>query len=143
MLLCFQDDHKQDDHVRAGAKEIQSLSIGAGLQGSGEDEDDCVADADERAEALRCPWLDCGASGCLYNLTADESESFDLVRAWSPGPPPARVTALLRRLHARLLWHNATVFSPNRGSEDVASACDAALHRYGGFWGPFVHSHKS
>ena len=103
-----------------------------------DDEEECAADADERAEALRCPWLDCGASGCLYNLTADEGETDDLARASSPHPPPPRIAALLARMQARLSWHNASVFSPDRGAEDLASACDAALHRHGGFWGPFV-----
>ena len=31
-----------------------------------------------------------------------------------------------------------TAFSPDRGSYDIEDACDAALFRYGGAWGPWL-----
>ena len=39
---------------------------------------------------------------------------------------------------ARLAEINATVFSPQRGARDDATACKTALDEYGGFWGPFL-----
>ena len=45
---------------------------------------------------------------------------------------------------SELIKLNGTVFSPDRGpGEAVASiadaACDAALNKHGGFWGPFIY----
>lgn len=37
----------------------------------------------------------------------------------------------------RLVEINATFFAPDRGSKDPV-ACQLAIERYGGFWGPFV-----
>jgi hypothetical protein len=48
------------------------------------------------------------------------------------------VAALLKHLQERIRAYNATVFSPNRGVDDLSGACDAARHRHGGFWGPFA-----
>jgi hypothetical protein len=105
--------------------------------------------------ALQCPWRDCGA-GCLFNLSHDPTESIDLTRqtystrtsahghsetltaAVAPRDPPRVVAALLKHLQERIRAYNATVFSPNRGVDDLSGACDAARHRHGGFWGPFA-----
>jgi len=80
-----------------------------------------------------CPWRECGTQGCLFNLTHDASESHDLLAATAT-PPPQELVAALR---SRLVAHNATTFSPNRGQPSDARACAAATER-GGFWGPFA-----
>ena len=69
-----------------------------------------------------------GAGGCLYELLSDEGEHTNLASA-QPG--------LWLKMMKRLLEINATFFAPDRGTTDPA-ACDAALHRYGGVWGPWV-----
>jgi arylsulfatase I/J len=71
--------------------------------------------------------LDC-AEGCLFQLDADESEHHDVVRR-NPG--------VVEYMHSRLVAHNATVFSPDRGVVQNETACAAAMDR-GGFWGPFA-----
>ncbi len=40
-------------------------------------------------------------------------------------------------LYKRIQVHEATVFSPFRGANDP-QACAAAIHKWGGFWGPFL-----
>ena len=73
---------------------------------------------------------ECGASGCLYNVTADASEHFDL--ALDPAFENARVTLL-----AALAKANETIYSPKRGKSSPL-ACETAIHKHGGFWGPFL-----
>ena len=68
------------------------------------------------------------ASGCLFNITADPTEHFDVADQF-----PDVVTELYARINA---WQE-TAFSPDRGSTDPA-ACEAAVTRWGGFWGPFI-----
>jgi arylsulfatase B len=87
--------------------------------------------------ALNCPWHDCGLTGCLYNLTSDPSESMDLI-ANSSSPS---IVDLATNLRERVQRHTRTVFSPNRGYEDLTGACEAALHVHGGFWGPWLPTH--
>ena len=70
---------------------------------------------------------DC-TSGCLFNLTSDPTEHYDIAKA-----NPATVA----QMKARIAEINATAFSPQRGTADP-SGCEVALQRYGGFWGPFV-----
>ena len=85
---------------------------------------------------LACPSVDCGNAGCLYNLTADETEGTNLN---PPGQPPTGAVAdVLGHLQARLHAHNSTCFSPDRGAEDLKGACAAALGGYGGTWGPWL-----
>jgi len=74
---------------------------------------------------------ECGrtsATGCLYDVMADPGEHSNIASA-NP--------QLFYQMLARIQDIQATVFSPNRG---VASslACEMALKRYNGFWGPFV-----
>ena len=83
-----------------------------------------------------CPWKDCGAGGCLYNLTHDETEADDLLAPGSP-PPGPELAQLLAHMRARLVAHNASAFSPDRGQLDVAGAC-AAARANGGVWGPWL-----
>ena len=40
---------------------------------------------------------------------------------------------MMHRLHQI----NLTFFAPDRGEKDPA-ACEAAVKKYGGYWGPFV-----
>ena len=73
--------------------------------------------------------FDCGdAPGCLYDVAADPGEHEDVAAAH-----PA-VAAALR---ARIRELNATVYRPDRGTASPL-ACQAALSKWGGFWGPFV-----
>ena len=86
---------------------------------------------------LNCPSLDCGADGCLHNLTADETETTNL----NPpgGPTPSRgVAAVLAHMRARMRVHNATVFNPRRGKAAIEPACEWAVSRYNGTWGPWL-----
>lgn len=70
---------------------------------------------------------DC-SQGCLYNLIADPSEHNDIAAA-NPD--------IVARLKQKILAHNATCFSPQRGVSSP-SACATATGTYGGFWGPFA-----
>ena len=117
---------------------------------------DCVTPASyPDGSKPSCPWRWCGTVGCLYNLSADESESHDLVQSMSASSPdhapdaPGRqlaagrqtpVRRLLAEMHRRIGRHNATALTLSRGSraEAVDDACAAALLNYGGTWGPFV-----
>lgn len=70
---------------------------------------------------------ECG-DGCLYELKSDPLERRDLAREM-----PEQV----KKLRAKLEAYEATAFNPNRGYISHA-ACAAAMHKYGGFWGPFM-----
>jgi hypothetical protein len=109
--------------------------------------------------AFSFQWVhDCGETGCLFRLDqgtptavgrgmlqylshvmvmqrwADPTEHVDLIH---------ENATLAAKMLATLKVHNASTFSPYRGpgeqNKDVAAACDAAIHRYGGFFGPFVN----
>ena len=69
-----------------------------------------------------------GKGGCLFDLLADPTEHNDVAAAH-----PDIVAALYKRIE----HHQSTVFSPNRGTDD-GSACRAATHTWGGFYGPFT-----
>ena len=71
--------------------------------------------------------MHCGA-GCLFELRSDPVEATD--RA-------AEHPAVVARMRARLEALLPTAFNPHRGPVDPA-ACDTAMGRYGGFFGPFV-----
>ena len=79
--------------------------------------------------AIPAEVVHCGG-GCLFDLAADPLEANDLAATM-----PQRVASMRARLEALL----PTAFNPRRGKEDAA-ACDAALQRYGGFWGPFLEA---
>ena len=73
----------------------------------------------------------CGRSphtGCMFNVFDDPTERRNLAAA-----QPARFAQMLARVDAL----QATVYSPVRGDNDPR-ACDAAISRYGGYWGPFL-----
>ena len=69
------------------------------------------------------------ATGCLFNLTADPSESASLAEA-----SPSAFFRMLARVDE--LQHG--VFSPVRGSAADPAACAVAQARYGNYWGPFI-----
>ena len=68
------------------------------------------------------------ASGCLFNITADPTEHFDVAEAHPD---------VVATLYARIQELQKTAFSPDRGTPQPA-ACAHALHEYKGFWGPFL-----
>jgi arylsulfatase I/J len=98
------------------------------------------------------------ASGCVYNIRDDPSESNDLA-ATRPDVLQARVAraglshsaqctryaarlhcsnaGVLQRLMARLAELNKSVFLPDRGNMSMA-ACAVGMSEYGGFYGPFA-----
>ena len=80
------------------------------------------------SDSTRLPSQDCGNKGCLYHIKDDPEEINDLA---------STKRSILREMRAKLQTYQGTLFNPDRGS--VASeACDAALGKYSGFWGPFI-----
>ena len=71
----------------------------------------------------------CGEShGCLYNIMKDPEERVNLA---------TKMPDILKEMRAKLSKYQATHFNPDRG--DVwPGACEDALNKYGGFWGPFL-----
>lgn len=80
------------------------------------------------------PTLDvevCGntmATGCLFDIMQDPGEHVNLA---------SKKPEIFKRMMARIAEIEKGVFSPYRGSENPA-ACDFAMNKYGGFWGPFI-----
>ena len=70
----------------------------------------------------------CGESGCLYNIRSDPYEYKDLAK---------KMPDMLKTLKKKLKDYQSTIFEPDRGDK-WPGACEAALTKYGGFWGPFV-----
>ena len=87
----------------------------------------------------------CGR-GCLYNLSEDEEERDDLAARY-----PQRVSAMLKRLDD----YHRTAFLPERCAKSAScpdpimctgrgggchhpAACEAAVEKWDGFWGPFL-----
>ena len=70
----------------------------------------------------------CGESGCLYNIKDDPEERHNLASSM-----PEQLKAMQEKLKKYL----ATYFNPDRGHVSPL-ACQAAVNKYGGFWGPFV-----
>lgn len=73
------------------------------------------------------PVLDCGDTGCLFNIIDDPTEHKDLA---SSNPKKAA------ELRDRITYWQTQVYYPDRGTVDPA-ACAAGLAR-GGFWGPWI-----
>ena len=70
----------------------------------------------------------CGDTGCLYKIKTDPEEQNNLAAA---------MPDVLKEMQAKLAKYQATYFNPNRGKTWPA-ACDMAMSKYGGFWGPFL-----
>jgi arylsulfatase I/J len=68
------------------------------------------------------------AAGCLFNIKEDPTEHVNLA---------TKNPEKLKELQARLVEIQKTVFSPNRGAVDP-KACEAAVNKYGGYWGPWL-----
>lgn len=82
----------------------------------------------DRTEQAAVTWShDCGAAGCLFNISADPQERLDL----AADPLHADTLARLRAQLAEV-----KLFTPDRGSMALA-ACEAGVIN-GGFYGPFV-----
>ena len=71
---------------------------------------------------------DCGDDGCLYDIRKDPEERQDLAKT---------MPDVLKQMQQRLEKQRATYFNPNRGTV-WPGACDVALNKYSGFWGPFL-----
>ena len=71
---------------------------------------------------------ECGNSGCLYNIIDDPLEHINLA---------TKETEILGTLQKKLAKYQTSYFNPDRGKES-SLACDAALNKYGGFWGPYL-----
>ena len=70
----------------------------------------------------------CGDSGCLYNIMDDPEERKNLAEIEKE---------TLERLQKKLADYQKSYFNPDRGTESPL-ACQAAMTKYGGFWGPFL-----
>ena len=70
----------------------------------------------------------CGDTGCLYNIIDDPEERTNLAR---------NEADILKSMQTKLANYQSSYFNPNRGSESPL-ACDAAMNKYGGFWGPYL-----
>ena len=66
--------------------------------------------------------------GCLYDIRNDPYETTDLATARPDD---------LARLKARLAVLNKSIFTPDRGNQSI-TACEVAMSKYGGFYGPFT-----
>ena len=71
---------------------------------------------------------DCGEDGCLYDIQKDPEERNNLAK---------QMPNVLKDMKEKLTKYQATYFNPDRGSV-WPGACDAALNKYNGFWGPFL-----
>ena len=70
----------------------------------------------------------CGDSGCLYNIKVDPEERKNLASS---------MPDKLKEMQEKFKKYLATYFDPDRGHSSPL-ACQAAVNKYGGFWGPFV-----
>ena len=69
-----------------------------------------------------------GKGGCLFNIFTDPTEHVDVAAAH-----PDIVSEMMTRIVAL----QASAFGPDRGKDD-GTACDAAVNKWKGFWGPFL-----
>ena len=70
----------------------------------------------------------CGDSGCLYNIKTDPEERNNLA---------STMPDVLKNMRSKLAKYQATYFNPFRGFT-WPGACETAMNKYGGFWGPFL-----
>ena len=70
----------------------------------------------------------CGTTGCLYNIKTDPEERNNLA---------ATMPEILSEMQVKLAKYQASHFTPDRGTT-WPGACDVAMNKYGGFWGPFL-----
>jgi len=67
-------------------------------------------------------------TGCLYDIFADPGEHVNVA---------AEHPDTFSKMVSRITEVNKTFFDPKRGLASP-KACEVALAKYGGFWGPFV-----
>merc|ERR1712066_628184 len=67
-------------------------------------------------------------TGCLFNILEDPGEHVNLA---------SLKPAIFNRMIERIADIQKGFFDPNRGPVDP-KACEVAMSKYGGFWGPFV-----
>ena len=72
--------------------------------------------------------VDCGDTGCLFNIKDDPEERKDLASS---------MPDMLSQMRMKLATMNSTYFNPDRGSA-WPGACEAAVVKYKNFWGPFL-----
>jgi len=73
----------------------------------------------------------CGNStetGCLFHILEDPGEHVNLA---------SHEPEVFKQMIERIADINKGFFNPNRGQIDP-KACELAMNKYGGFWGPFV-----
>ena len=66
--------------------------------------------------------------GCLYNIKMDPYEHHNLA---------TEKPDVLKMMQMKLAAYQATHFKPDRG-KIWPGACEAALNKYGHYWGPFL-----
>ena len=69
----------------------------------------------------------CG-DGCLFNIKQDPNELYNLAE---------KMPDTLKTMQQKLAKYQESYFNPDRGGDSPA-ACETALNKYGGFWGPFL-----
>lgn len=67
-------------------------------------------------------------TGCLFNILEDPGEHVNLA---------SQKPKVFEQMIERIAEINKGFFNPNRGKIDP-KACELAMTKYGGFWGPFV-----
>ena len=70
----------------------------------------------------------CGDSGCLFNIMDDPEERKNLASSM-----PSTLTSM----RSKLAKYQEGYFDPDRG-KTWPGACEVAMDKYGGFWGPFL-----
>lgn len=81
--------------------------------------------------------LPCGASGCLFNVTADPTEHTDIAAAHPD--VTAAMSARLAVLSKGFYSNNDTGVDQCPPGTTIPCACWMSQHRYGGFLGPFQY----
>ena len=69
----------------------------------------------------------CG-DGCLFNIKEDPTEHKNLAES---------MPDMLKEMQKKLAAYQANYFNPDRGKK-WPGACETAIDKYGGFWGPFL-----
>ena len=72
--------------------------------------------------------MDCGQTGCLFDIFADPYEQMDLANS------PTHASTL-QAMQALLVEANQKIFDPNRGEVDPRACEQVRIN--GGYWGPF------
>ena len=70
----------------------------------------------------------CGDSGCLYDIKKDPEERINIA---------SKMPDVLSSMRKKLDDYKKSYFSPDRGNA-WPGACETALKKNGGFWGPFL-----